>query len=241
MSNNNRSRLRRRVDSQVKKEIIFFVLGIIILIAFLFKFGIGIVTGIGSLFVKINEGSTADQQNTSQNRIIPPVLDPLPQATNSATIDVVGKSIEKNENIQLFINSTLKAETQSDDQGGFEFLGIELLEGQNSIATRIKQADTTSEFSKEYSVMYQKVEPKLEITSPTDNSTFTHDNQEVSIQGKTNPENRVTVNGFWAIVDNDGNFSYTLKLNEGDNAVAIEAQDPAGNKTKKEIKLFYVP
>ena len=59
--------------------------------------------------------------------------------------------------------------------------------------------------------------------------------------GKTDSGVRITVNGFWAVIDENNNFSYSLPLQDGDNAIKVVAQDQAGNKAEKEIKVTYSP
>ena len=59
----------------------------------------------------------------------------------------------------------------------------------------------------------------------------------IPVRGKVDGSSRVTVNGFWAVVDGSGNFSYNLPLNPGENKITIEVEDDAGNKTKVERKV----
>jgi outer membrane lipopolysaccharide assembly protein LptE/RlpB len=47
------------------------------------------------------------------------------------------------------------------------------------------------------------------------------------------------VNGFWAVVDDNNNFSYTLPLQSGDNQIKIVAIDQAGNKAEKDLKVNF--
>ena len=70
---------------------------------------------------------------------------------------------------------------------------------------------------------------------------FEKDQSTVKVLGKTDPGVRVTVNGFWAVIDENNNFSYNLPLQNGENMIKIEAIDQAGNKTEKEIKVTYSP
>jgi len=169
------------------------------------------------------------------------VLFRSPPATNSAKINISGKSIEIKGKIQLFVDDNMTNETEIEKNGVFKFEEIEIREGDNFIKVRLKKDEKITEFSKEYTITYRKSEPKLEVSTPQDNASFGKDDQEINIQGKTDYDNKVTVNGFWAIVDSEGNFSYILKLNNGENKIIIEAQDPAGNMIKKEITATYNP
>lgn len=216
------------------------IVGIIVILFLFFKFGIGVITqisGVSNMFNQ-NEPTPTPQQ---ENRLRAPILDPVTEATNSAQIEITGKSSEKDLSIQLFVNDKLGDETKSDLDGKFRFENVVLDEGQNVIKARIKQDSETSNFSKEYTIFYQKSEPKLDVTSPVEDAKFIKENNEAPVQGKTDPENKITVNGFWAIVDNQGNFSYNLTLSPGENAIEVEVTDRAGNKVKKAFKVSYQP
>ena len=98
-----------------------------------------------------------------------------------------------------------------------------------------------SEFSQDYKISYLKGEPKLEIGFPSDGASFTKADQEINVSGTTDPDNTVKVNDFIAIVDTNGNFSYFLKLKEGENKIKIVATNPAGKTSEKEITVSYSP
>ena len=90
-------------------------------------------------------------------------------------------------------------------------------------------------------VSYVKGTPKLTLTSPSDGQTFSKDSNKATIAGQTDPTDRVTVNGYWAIVDSKGNFTYALPLQNGDNQLKIIATDDAGNTTEVDKKVIYSP
>jgi bacillopeptidase F len=79
------------------------------------------------------------------------------------------------------------------------------------------------------------------VTSPTDGQTFAKDQGSVQVSGKTDNNVKITVNGFWAIVDDSNNFSYALPLQGGENQIKVVAEDKAGNTTQKDIKVTYNP
>ncbi len=92
-----------------------------------------------------------------------------------------------------------------------------------------------------FSINYINKGPNLTVNSPTDNQTFSGGNKTTVVQGTTDTDAKVTVNGFWAIVDDQGNFSYTLPLQNGDNQVNIVATDTAGNTTTVQKSVTYNP
>lgn len=240
-----KSRLKRKLEKQTKKQIFFSTIGIIILLFLIFKYGITATTEVGKVIIKFNEirSTSKSVQDTNNNYVIlPPHLDPIIQATKSASINITGNSIDKNGKILLYLNSNLKAEMSVDKDGKFKFKNIELEEGDNFIKTQFKNENgKISEFSAEYDVIYKKRVPALDINFPTDGASFSKYDQNINMQGKTDPDNSISVNGFVAIVDNNGNFSYYYKLQNGDNAFIITATDPAGNQTEKKIKVTYNP
>ena len=88
---------------------------------------------------------------------------------------------------------------------------------------------------------YQSDKPKLEVSFPVDNATLSRADKTITVTGQTDPDNTVSINSFRAIVENGGKFSYQLTLNDGDNQITIEAQNPAGLTTQKQLKVTYNP
>ena len=240
----NKTRLGKRFEKQAKRQIFIFVFGIFLLLFFIYRYGLVVAGSIIKIFTNINENSYSQQikQNNSTQIIIAPSLDPLNYATNSATIKISGKSVNSDGRIELFLNNSFKAKTKIGRNGDFLFENIELNEGINTIKARVVTSENEAgEFSKEFNTVYIKKSPDLTINSPVDNAVFSKGDQNINISGKTNADNRVTINGYWATMHQDGNFNYTLRLNDGDNIIKVEAQDIAGNKTSKEIKVKYQP
>jgi bacillopeptidase F len=83
----------------------------------------------------------------------------------------------------------------------------------------------------------------LDVSSPSDGQGFNKNQvntgNTINVAGKTDQGVSVTVNGFWAVVDDNNNFSYTLPLQNGDNQIKIVAVDLAGNKTEKDLKVNF--
>ena len=79
--------------------------------------------------------------------------------------------------------------------------------------------------------------PSLEITAPFPNANVKID--KVRIQGKTNPDAVILVNGELALVSNDGVFEKVVNLLPGDNKIMVEAISRRDKKTSKEIIINY--
>lgn len=79
--------------------------------------------------------------------------------------------------------------------------------------------------------------PSLEITAPPPNVSVKID--KVRIQGKTNPDAVILINGELALVSNDGVFEKVINLLPGENKVLLEAISRRDKKTSKEITINY--
>lgn len=244
----NRSRLSRKLESKTKQSIFFTLLGTIIVLGLIAKFGIPVLANVS--FFLFEKKDTQDQ--TSKNKSVfvsPPELDALPSATNSATITISGTA-QENQEVALYLNGELEEKTDAKDSKRFTFTNIKLKEGENLIQTKAIQKDAvsdkdksqkeqTSDYSKSYIIILTKKEPTLTIDSPSDKQTFGKDDKFANVTGSTDIENKVTVNDFWAIVDNDGKYSYSLPLKGGENKITVKTTDDANNETKKEITVTY--
>ena len=231
-----RSRLTKKTERKTSQTIFLSIVGIVVVLFLLYKFGLGLLVNF-SLFVS---GSKGQQTNSDQNQInfiAAPILDPTFQATNSSTVTITGKA-DKSKDVYLYINNSQVDQVISDDKGTFKFVE-DLTKGQNQIAAKIKSKDKESDFSNTITITFQNSQPKLDISTPTDGQQFKKDQNTASVTGSTDPNVSVTVNGFWAIINDTNNFSYNLSLQNGDNQINIVATDQAGNKTEKSLKVNY--
>lgn len=234
----NRSRLNRKLERKSKRNLLINLLGIIITIFLLAKFGLPLLINF-TLFIS---GSKSSEQNIKQNdeTFIPaPILNPMPSATNSAQVLVIG-SASPNQTINLYINGSLVSKTKSQKNGDFSFRET-LEEKDNKIKAKAVINDRESDFSQTLNISFINSNPTLKISSPSDGDSFSKDQNTIDIKGETDPQVKITVNDFWAITDQSNHFSYNLPLKNGDNQIKIVAVDQAGNKTEKEIKVTYNP
>ena len=232
-----RSRLLRRMEQRTQKNLFLSVLGIILVILLAFKLGIPLLVNI-SLFLS---GSKDNHEVKKQELsfIAPPVFNPFPQATSSATIIVSGIASE-NQSVKLYINDALIDEVKTENDGNFSFKET-IKPGENIIKAKAVVKDKESDFSKEITTSFKSAPPSLDISSPANNQSFSKDQNTIDVKGTTDADVKVTINGFRAITEDSGKFSYRLPLQNGENNIKIEAVDIAGNKTEKEIKVTYNP
>lgn len=184
----------------------------------------------------------ADDSGKKQDTYIaPPTLFSEFTATNSARISISGSALPK-QSIKLYLNDREIDETRVSSDNSFSFDGIALKSGSNSLkAKAVNENQRESEYSEAVFITFLNNPPKLEVTSPEEGKSFSKDEKSIEVRGKTDSGVKVTVNDFWAIVDTDGSFTYTLPLKDGENQIRIAATDPSGNKTEKSLKVTYTP
>lgn len=230
-----RSRLNKHLQEQSVRNLLLGIGGIVIIFIMLFIFGPDLLINF-SLLVKKSSG-TDDMKKQELTYVAPPVLNPMNEATKSATIIVSGYAGEKQE-IRLYVNGKQAGKKQVDKDKQFSFSGVKLQKGTNEIkAKAVTDKDKESDYSEAVTITYIDEPPTLDISFPQDGQTISKDNRNIKLQGKTNEGVKVTVNDFWAISKDDGSFSYSLSLQDGENTIRIKATDAAGNETTKEIKV----
>lgn len=230
------SRLIRHEERKQQKRLAWALGGMLGLVIFLFVFGLKILVGF-SLFVDRIRGTTPQQQQT-QELILPPILDPLPEATNSASITITGKS-DTGTKIVLYFDEEETTTLKTKDDGTFSFTK-KLTEGEHTVSAKAKNdKDVLSDLSNVVKVNIKRKKPELSITTPSDGDRIVGDNNFLVVKGKTSSDNTVTINDRLAVVGNDGSFSYTQTLTEGENTIRIVATDPAGNQTTEDRRVTY--
>lgn len=235
------SRLSRRAVNQGKKQLYTSLGAIAAIIIFAVTLGPTLIGVTGNFIDKITGKSGQQAAIRSDAAVQAPRLDPIPNATPSARINITGRADYQTGKIELFVNGRKTDQAEIYDTQTFEFEDVGLSEGANFIKARVILGDKKSDFSEELSISYTKKAPKLEISHPSDNQKFTKADQQITVRGTTDPDNTVSVNGFIAIVESNGNFTYDLRLNDGENKVKIAAVNSAGNTTEKELTVSYSP
>lgn len=237
---NKRSRLARRLEQQSKRNLLISALGIFVVLFLLFKFGLPLLINF-TLFISGFKNSQDTSSEKSVSFVSPPVLNPLPTATNSAMVVISGSALQK-QTVILYLDGGLVGKMKVDKETNFSFEEIELTKGTNIITARaLDENGKESENSDPLTILFKTDSPQLSIDSPSDEQSFSKDDKTVQVRGKTDPGVKVTVNDLWAITDENGNFSYQLPLRDGENMIKILAVDEAGNKTEAERKVNYSP
>lgn len=232
-----RSRLNQKLVKQTERNLLLIgAIGMVVLVIFIF-FGVKLLVNF-SLFVEKKPDTNAEQAQEETFMAIP-TLDYLADATNSASIEVSGIAAS-GKYVKLYLNGRQlkKADIKSDNT--FVFHDVTLESGENDIKVKAVSDDNKeSRFSETLTVTYSNEPPKLSIDTPSDGQTYNKERNPLRVSGKTDPNVRVTVNDFWAVVDGQGNYYYSLPLKNGANEIKVVATDEAGNKAEKTLHVTY--
>lgn len=237
-----RSRLLKNTEKKSSRNLVLSILGIVLILFLLFRYGIPLISDASFLFGRITGrilGTPVDNQKSSEdeNYVPSPEIDPLPKAVKDQEISISGTSLS-GLSVILYLNGSREDETEVNEDGSFQF-SVTLTDGENIIKAKAIKNNVESEFSNPVVVNYKKTGPQLTIDSPTDGQTVSDPNP-FNVTGKTDEDAMVSVNDFQAIISGD-TWSYSLTLKDGENEIKVIATDFAGNKTEKIIKINYSP
>lgn len=232
------TRRGRLEELKQKKRLGLAIVGSISLLIFLAAFGFKIFVGF-SLLVEMLRGTPAQPAQQAQKRIFPPVVDPLPIATRSGALRISGTG-EPNLTAIIYVDNAEAKKTVVAGNGNFFVSLTPLKDGEHTIQVKLTDnrgnSGNPSELTK---IMIKSTPPILEVTAPEDNSTVNGDRNVVKVEGKTEEDSSVSINGRLVVVRTDNSFTYDYPLSEGDNTLTIEARDVAGNITKTERTVIY--
>ncbi len=168
----------------------------------------------------------------------PPRIDPIEQETNKQAIQITGTS-EAGVTVTLSLNNKTD-EAVSGSDGTFSFK-VNLIKGENIIfATAKDSSGNESQKAPLISIIYDNEPPTLEISRPSDGAVFFGSRErQITLQARTESGANVTINERIIAVDQDGKFTFTTTLSEGDNSFNVKATDKAGNLTEKTISVKF--
>jgi len=235
-----KTRLQRKREKDSLRQAfkyLFLAFGLLFL---LIRFGLPALIKMSTFLGDLNSSKQPIEKQES-SPILPPRLNPLPLATASAEINISGYS-QAGSTVKLFLRGISIEETTADAQGEFSFKSVHLKDGGNEIyAEANDNQGQESAPSTTYTVTLDSEVPKLELSQPQDGQRFFDKDSPITITGKTEPGTDLTINNRFVLVKDDGSFSVTQSLNEGDNQIEVLVRDDAGNETKKSLKVNYTP
>ncbi len=230
-------RLRRFEEKKQRKRLMLSLIGIIGILTLILVFGLRLLVTF-SLFVDKVRGNSPQTQ-TQTTILLPPTLDPLPEATNSATLTISGTG-QSGLTLVLYKNEAEVKQQPISPEGIFSIPSLSLDEGDNTISAKVKDdKGNVSDLSNVIRITIRRNPPDLDVSSPQNGVAVNGEKKSVTVAGKVKEDTTVTINGRYAVVLNDGSFSYDFPLNDGDNFLKITAADVAGNQTTVERKVTY--
>lgn len=195
-------------------------------------------------FIKILNVILGDSSSVEITDDIPPqapVISAPLEATSSARIKINGFS-EPNSQVVFVLNGQKSDQFSVEDDGSFEN-ELNLDQGENSLTLyAIDEAGNESNATKNYIIVFDNQPPLLEISSPNDGETIVgKNNQNLVVSGKTEPDAKVYIDEKVTFPNTEGNFSYTFRLEEGENLITVEAIDKGGNVARSELSINFDP
>lgn len=233
------SRLTKREKKKYTRQTLLVgILTLFLIIAIIF-WGIPSLIKV-AIFLSDIKSSTQPISGQDSLPPPPPVLQPLMEATHSATIRVEGFA-EEGSTVILSINASDAYEVLVESDGEFLFNKVQLNEGNNKISARsIDAAGNESRSSFSYNVLNDSIPPELTVTSPEDGKTFYGQSEKnIKIQGNVEEDSRVRINGSFVILSQENEFSSPFTLSQGENIINIVARDNAGNENIETRTVTY--
>ncbi|OGM21546.1 hypothetical protein A2771_01045 [Candidatus Woesebacteria bacterium RIFCSPHIGHO2_01_FULL_38_26b] len=229
-------RIKTEENKNKRRASLYIVLTVGIIILFFF-FGLPLVVKFAAFLNDLRTSSSPVE--ISDTTPPPPInLDPFPEFTNENEIEIKG-STEPGATVKLRANNEI-VELIANNEGQFTY-NFNLNDGQNTIsAVAIDSAGNESGKSELFTINFDEVPPELTINKPTDKAQFYGPKErQIVIEGKTEEESTININGRLVIVESDGSFAFASTLTEGENNFTIKAQDPAGNISEKILSVSY--
>lgn len=229
-------RIARREEKNTIKRILILSVISLALVVLLLTVGVSVLGKLTDLMGLVFKGKTS--VSTTENVTLqPPILDGIPQATNSAQLKITGFSSD-GKKVEVYKNGD-KVGDAAVDGGRFSYEDITLSTGSNDITLKaVGDTGSTSDFSRAETIVFAKKEPTLNVDTPTDGQNFSGNNR-IKVSGQVDKNTQVFANGFLANVGSDGKFDVTIPLMDGENNIEVRAQDEAGNIKTVKLKVNF--
>ncbi|MBI1862522.1 hypothetical protein HYS00_00185 [Candidatus Microgenomates bacterium] len=232
------TRLERHQQRDAQKRTLILAGIILAVVVFFLTVGIPLFVNLSSSAGKLFGGTTKDKES-GDLQFSDVGINTIPDATNSASL-VIGGTVANIDNLSVYVNGSVNKKLNVSGKSDYTTEIDGLKAGQNEIyvSGSLKGSADLHE-SQKYTVTFRNDKPKLEIESPTDNSSTPRD--EIQVLGKTDAGTDLTVkiNGSPTVLATGGVFQGTVKLKEGDNKITVTVSDSAGNTEEKSVNIKY--
>ncbi len=165
--------------------------------------------------------------------IDPPVFASLTTMTNKEELELVYRVIDSSPCTSGIGNT--EAALVSDNR--FK-VTLNLVMGPNDFVFWAKDS-AGRQVEIKHTIILDQTPPALKITRPKPLSTAC--GKLIQVEGKTEPDCVVTINGINATINTNGEFLANIQpQNEGPLDINVASMDPAGNIAQKSVPVFYV-
>jgi bacillopeptidase F len=156
--------------------------------------------------------------------------------TNEENVTVSGTAAPTT-TVEIYNDGEEVASVATTDEGTFS-VDITLANGANTLTAKAVTEQGSTDESAPVMITLDQTKPRLSITSPENNMKTNRES--VTVTGTIDETNLdwVKVNGQRASVDEEGNYSHRMLLNEGENVIKVVALDKAGNRHAKTVKVY---
>ncbi len=236
---NNYSRKVKVEESRNKKKALWFGFLTILVLVLFFFYGFKALARLAVFLGDLKKGSQPVESN-DQTPPIPPRFEPIPKATNQKQLEIKG-STEPGASVELSVNGKVN-ELLANSEGEFRY-AADLKPGDNIFSAYSQDsAGNKSNETETQTITLDTDAPSLEVTKPQEGAQFYGSkDRQLLIEGKTEEDAKVNVNGRHVVVESTGNFTFLMTLTEGENKLDIKAEDLAGNMTEKTVTVSYSP
>jgi bacillopeptidase F len=234
----NNSRLARVRSRKAGKQGMIYLFIAILLIVITIIWGLPAVARLTGLLIKSDNNPVVfeDQKPT------PPIFSDIPEATFSGQVKIAGYA-QPGLDVILFLNGAEYERKLVAESGTFSFDKVVVVEGDNTVyAYTSTLHELRSEQSKVYVIVVDTTKPSVTIDSPKDGEVFRGQAQRIpNIVGSVNEIGSKVYVGDRMTFLQDGKFSLSYQLVEGDQDIMIRAIDKAGNESISSIRLRWEP
>ena len=222
----------------IRRAVFYSVLTIATLI-FIFFLGLPLLAKFSGVLSDLRSSSTPPEKEDITPPV-PPRFDLLPQATKELKVDIKGYT-EPGVNVFLKLNSK-EEEILANSDGQFTY-SFPLNDGENEFwAYAVDSSGNESQKSDVINITFDDEPPQLTISNPEDESSYYGDRErQILIQGTTEENSKLNINGRIVIVESEGKFTFTTTLSPGENKFEIKAEDKAGNISQQSLTLHFSP
>lgn len=230
------SRLAEIEKRKSRRQIfVFGTLSVLVIVVFFF-FGFKLISSLAGLLGDVKSGDQPiDVSDTTPPA--PPRPNFVPEYTNKDELILEGTA-ESGSTIKVEINNSEKEIVT--DAGGIFSVTLPLKRGENDISLTATDNAGNESTNTDITVVFDNEKPELEVTKPTEGQKFYGSGQKnLTLEGKTETEVTLTINGRTVPVDENGNFKYDSTLGDGENSFNIKSTDKAGNQTEVTVKVEY--